>query len=546
MQLTQKLLAGGTKNAQVYYIDGEAQSALGKTDAGIASMEQSANLEPTNIDVLKALTEMYMRANRPTDAERVAKRAITFNPNSKEAAENFGFVLAVEKKFDEARTQFQNVAKLDPKDPHPLVLEARTYEDANSLALAMPLLDRALAIDPKNIEALAAKAELASAMHDVKTSIDTYALIFAQLPDNDGKGRASPLKKRSSTPAKNRTPTPTRRSARRSTATAASRRRTSRTATTSRAKADKAGASREWTTAAGANRDNPDALARLGQLAAQNSDFKTAVDDYKRLTEVAGSDPRSYLLLGQAYMGSKNWNAARDAFKASYNLAHTPDALVGLAAADQQARNFTEAIQIYEALDKNAADLVKANPGLLFAMGNAYKGANQMQKAKATFVRFLAFLKPGTQGYTEVQQMIAQIDHPSSTATTPKSRNRRRSRARHPRSNADAPRVRRVAHAASFRCVAYRAARSRARGRARVGGAGAARRAHRYAACDRVGGRARARSRLHRVGKTRVRAARHRRGGGADDRRHRHRCDVVRRRAARGGRRAGGARTGGR
>ena len=84
------------------------------------------------------------------------------------------------------------------------------------------------------------------------------------------------------------------------------------------------------------------------------------------MTEVAGTDPRTFLLLGQKYMANKNFNGARDAFKSSFKLSHTPDALVGLAAADQQTRNFNEAIQIYEALDKNAAPLVKANPVLLY------------------------------------------------------------------------------------------------------------------------------------------------------------------------------------
>ena len=51
---------------------------------------------------------------------------------------------------------------------------------------------------------------------------------------------------------------------------------------------------------------------------------------------------------------------------------------------------------------------------MLFAMGNAYKSANQPQKAKATWVRFLAFLKPGSQGYTQVKQLIADIDRGSS------------------------------------------------------------------------------------------------------------------------------------
>ncbi len=151
----------------------------------------------------------------------------------------------------------------------------------------------------------------------------------------------------------------------------------------------------------------------MGQAAAESNDFNKAVTNYKRLTEVDANDPRAYMLLGQAYLAAKNTNAARDAFKASFNFAQTPDALVGLAAADQASKNCPEAIQIYETLDKNAAPLVKANPGLLYSMATAYQGANQPQKAKATYVRFLTFLKPGTQGYTQVQQIIASYDHKS-------------------------------------------------------------------------------------------------------------------------------------
>jgi tetratricopeptide (TPR) repeat protein len=418
VQLTQKLLQGGTKNAQIYFFDGTAQSMLGKNDEGIASMEQAANLEPTNMQILQSLTRMYMTMNRPADAERVAKRALTFNANSKDAGLNLGFVFAVEKKFDEARAQFESVAKLDPKDPHPLVLEAQTYADSNSLQLAMPLLDRALTIDPKNLEALSAKAELASALHDVKLSIATYNQILAQLTDNEGK--ASITAQMGLVYAREKQDAD---------ADAAFRKAISDYGGLPGAhvaygdylatKNDKPGAIREWTTAVGANRDNPEALARLGQAAAEAKDFNKAVDNYKRLTEVAGKDPRTYLLLGQAYMAAKNWSGAQNAFKASFNLSHTPDALVGLAAADQQTRNFTEAIQIYESLDKNAQPLVKANPGLLYSMGEAYKGANQPQKAKATFNRFLTFLKPGTQGYTEVKQIIADLDRGSAPASKP-------------------------------------------------------------------------------------------------------------------------------
>ena len=92
--------------------------------------------------------------------------------------------------------------------------------------------------------------------------------------------------------------------------------------------------------------------------------------------------------------------------------------------------------QIYEALDKNARRLVKANPGILFNMGKAYQGANQPQKAKATYARFLAFLKPGTQGYTQVKQTDRQHRSPAARNRRPKRRrnpaSRRRTRAPQP------------------------------------------------------------------------------------------------------------------
>ena len=417
--LTQKLLQGGTKNAQVYFTDGAAQAALGKQNEGIASMEQAANLEPTNMIVLQALTQMYMRANRPADAERVAKRALTFNTNIEPAYENYGYVLAAEKKFDDARQQFEAAAKVDPKNTHPIVLEARTYEDQNAFALASQTFDRAIAVDPQALEPLIGKAQLAASQHDVKTAIATYNTILAQQTQDIDK--AAVIDEMAKVYAAEKQDSDADAAFKKAIASYPSIAGTHVVYGDYLAsKNDKAGAQREWTSAVGANRDNPDALARLGNLAASNNDFNTAIGDYKRLTEVAPQDPRSYLLLAQGYMAQKNYNAARDAFKSSYNLAHSPEALVGLATADQGSGNFNEAIQIYEALDKNAPGLIKQNPGLLYNLGKAYQSTHQNDKAKTTYTRFLAYLKPGTPGYNEVKGVIASIGRPSTTSAAPK------------------------------------------------------------------------------------------------------------------------------
>ena len=422
LQLTQKLIQGGTKNAQIYFTDGASQAATGHVPEGITSMEQAANLEPTNMLILQSLTQLYMRANRPADAERVAKRAITFNTNQEPAYETYGSVLAAEKKFDDARAQFEAAAKVAPKSAHPVVLEARTYEDQSAFALAAQTFDRAIGVDPTSLEALIGKAQLAASQHDVNTAVTTYNTILAQQTQDIDK--AAVLDEIAKVYAAEKQD---------SNADAAFHKAIDTYPAIAgthlvygdylAGKNDKAGAQREWTAALGANKDNPDALARLGNLAAANNDFTTAVTNYKRVTEVAPQDPRGYLLLAQGYMAQRNYTSARDAFKASFNLQRSPEALVGLGAADVASNNNSEAIQIYEALDKQAPDLMKQHPEILYTMGKAYQNNRQNDKAKSTYERLLALLKPGTPGYNQIKATIASVDvhaQPATTASKPK------------------------------------------------------------------------------------------------------------------------------
>src|SRR6202790_926431 len=186
IKLTQKLLQAGTKTAQVYYFDGLAQGQLGHQKEALADLEQAANLEPTNPGVLGTLTTTYLQANRPQDAERVAKRAVTFNKDDKNAYLAYGNVVAAEGKYDEARQQLEAAAKLDPKDVRPILLEAETYTSQNAVALAAGLYDRAVAVDPTSVEALVGKARLAAAQHNVKDAIAAYDAIYKlQTDPND-------------------------------------------------------------------------------------------------------------------------------------------------------------------------------------------------------------------------------------------------------------------------------------------------------------------------------------------------------------------------
>jgi tetratricopeptide (TPR) repeat protein len=417
LPLTQKLLQGGTKTAQVYYFDGLAQNGTGHAKESLADLEQAANLEPTNPGVLGTLTNMYLQANRPQDAERVAKRAVTFNKDDKNAYLAYGQVLAAEGKFDEARQQLENAAKLDAKDVRPILLEAQTYQQQNAIALAAQLYDRAIAIDPNSVEALIGKARLAAAQHNVKDAIASFETILKLQTDPNDKvavidqealvyasekmdGEADAAYKRAISEFPNVT----------SAHTAYGEYLLS--------KKDNAGAERELIAGAGPNRDQVDALARLGQLYASQNQVPKAIDQFKRVAELAPNDPRSHLLLGATYSANRQFDKAAGEFKASYNLQHTPDALMGLGQADLQTHNYNECAQVYDALDKGAPDLAKQNPTILYGLGQCYQGAKQPDRARAAYTKLLGYLKPGSQASNEVKSLIAAIDRQKKPAAT--------------------------------------------------------------------------------------------------------------------------------
>jgi tetratricopeptide (TPR) repeat protein len=416
--LTQKLLAGGTKTAQVYYLDGTANQAVGHIKEATDDFENASNLEPTNSEILVTLTSLYLQTNRPADAERVAKRATTFNKDNVRAWMNYGLVLAEEKKYDEARIQFETASKLDPKDPAPIVLEARSYIAQNAPALAMQDFDRALAINPKYPDALLGKARLQATQHNVKDSIATYEQLLAIVPTDDEK--ASVMLEESGVYR-------------------AEKMDSEASATLKRAvetypkvagvhivygdylnsQKDTSGAIAQWNIALGPNRDNPDALQRLADLALVQNKPQDAVGYTKRLTEVSPNDPGAWLAYGQTLAFIRQWPAARDAFRRSFEIAHTPQSLAGIATADYQMKNPKECSEIFDALDKNVAGFLKQNPQLYFVMGDCYRQSGQRSKAKVAYQRLQPFLKPGSQISNDVKKILADLNAPASAKPKP-------------------------------------------------------------------------------------------------------------------------------
>jgi tetratricopeptide (TPR) repeat protein len=410
--LTQHLLQMGDKNAQVYYLDGYAMEALNRNDAAIADLEQAENLDPSNIGVLEQLADLYLKANRFTDAERIANRSMVLNKDDEESFQMMGAVYAAEQRFDQARGMFEQAALKAPKDPQPIFQIAQTYAQQDNIPMALQTVDRALAIDPKNLQALVFKADLYARQHIDDKASNAYDDAIVAAPDDAAKVQIVIRKA----------------------AYFAGEKKSQQAESVflqgiaqfpkvpevyvgygdflaQQKEVDKA--KQQWQMALSLNGDDVDALTRLSQLSLQQGKFSDAVGYLKHLTALQ-PDPTTFALLGQAYSFLHDYPDSKDACSKSFQLARSPETLGCIAGADYEMKNYKEAAQIFDVLDNNARGFLDQNPQLLFVAGKSYQQLNQRDKAVNAYKRLLPMVKKGTKQYNEIQGWIADLSKPES------------------------------------------------------------------------------------------------------------------------------------
>jgi tetratricopeptide (TPR) repeat protein len=408
LPLTQKLIGAGIKTAQVYFLDGSAELELGQVAPAVASLEHASDLEPTSSQILFTLTEVYLRTNRLADADRVAKRATAFNATNEQAFSNYGLVLTQEKKFDDARTQFEAGAKLNPTDAAPIVLEARTYEAQNAPALALQTYNRALTVDPKSLDALIGKAHVQAAQNSIPDAIATYEQAIP-VADTDEE-RVAILDQEAGIYLNQKDTVDAEAVLKRSISTypnvfVAHLAYGDFYAAESKYQ----NAESEWKLALGPNNDSHDALLRLGDYYFQTNQMSRAVDEYKRASDLDPNDPQLLAQLGQAYGMDRQFSRSRDSYQRSFVLARTPQALAGIGASDFQLHSYHEGAAAFDALQNGAPDFLRANPQLFYVMGKVYTGDNQKGKARSAYQHFLAFVKPGSAVQIQVKKLLGDL-----------------------------------------------------------------------------------------------------------------------------------------
>ncbi|MDP9110302.1 MAG: tetratricopeptide repeat protein [Candidatus Eremiobacteraeota bacterium] len=407
LPLTQKLLALGDRTAQTYYFDGYANEQLNRIPQAIADYENASNVDPTNVGVLGSLTSMYLKTNRFTDAERVAKRSVTFNKTDRRSFINLGLVYASEKKFSDARDQFETAYKMDSSDITPLLQIGQTYVGANDNANALVAINRAIAADPKNPDAQLFKADLYAKQHDVVNALAAYELAVQNAPDDDTRAQIA---------------------VREAAFLALEKKNSDAEAAFIRAIATYPNSLQphlaygdywnsqnqiqkavdQWNLALGPNKDNPAALVRL---ATYNMRTGHAAQALPYLKSLAQADPSAQVLamLGQAYTSLHDYTNAKRACEAAYQSQPNPDSLGCVAGADFELKNYKESAAIFDVLDSRVHPFLDSNPQLLFIAAKVYESQKQPAKAVVEYGRLLKIMKPGTADYKKIQASIASL-----------------------------------------------------------------------------------------------------------------------------------------
>ncbi|HYL26738.1 MAG TPA: tetratricopeptide repeat protein [Candidatus Nitrosotalea sp.] len=402
LQYTQHLLQMGDKTAQVYYYDGFAYEQLGQLGPATYDLEQAANLDPTNLGVLAQLADVYIHENRFSDAERVAKRAVTFNKNQAPALATLGSVYAAEQHFDDARAQFEAAYALNPKDPSPLFQIATTYAQQDNIPMALQTVSRILAIDPRNIQALVFKADLYARQHDDAHTIAAYDDAIVAAPTDDEKV-AIMVRKAGYFISEKKD----------SQGLAILQQGTSQFPKIPAAfnalgdyyasHSQFSQAVSAWQSALALDPNSAAALLGLGEVAMQTGRLNDSITYLRHYTQVS-PDAQGFALLGQAYSKLHDYSGARDACGKSFEIQRSPVTLSCVAGADFELKNYKEAAQIFDALDKAAKGFLDSNPQLLYIAAKSYAGSNQCAKAVATYKRLLPMMKKGTKDYDSVRK----------------------------------------------------------------------------------------------------------------------------------------------
>lgn len=171
------------ENVITFFKRGEACLSFGKEDEAIKSFVSALSINPKHIESLHKLGVLYMHKQMYSSASAVFKE-LTMLKNDSKNFSHLGLALFNLNDFEEAKKAYHEAVKLDDKRPQRYVSLAQVYKALKQDHLALIALDKALDLDPKNIDYLLLKTDFLFEIDKFEDAKDMVRQILEIDPEN--------------------------------------------------------------------------------------------------------------------------------------------------------------------------------------------------------------------------------------------------------------------------------------------------------------------------------------------------------------------------
>lgn len=138
-------------------------------------LERALAEHPDNAEAWYDLARVHMHDRRYPDATIALQRSLALRPHSAKAEDNLGICLEAENKLDDAGAAYARAIRIADTEAHPSEMAFMDYGrlliTRNAAASAIPLLKRAIELNPTSSEAFAEFSRASSGTGDAATAL---------------------------------------------------------------------------------------------------------------------------------------------------------------------------------------------------------------------------------------------------------------------------------------------------------------------------------------------------------------------------------------
>jgi tetratricopeptide (TPR) repeat protein len=397
----------GMNDAQIWFFIGIANRDLNDMPDALSAFEKAELADPGNGAVLSNLADAYLALNRLDDAQKIANRAIALHPDDAFGYLALGTVLLDKGQFDDGRKYVQKALTIDPKDLRAHLILGRSYMTKNpNYDLALEQFALILAQDPKNVDALHAKAEALASKNDLAGAVAVLQQVVVMKPDavepEDDIAELYLSKHLED-------------QARQQFALASKDHPKASEPYVLQAEYDQEQkryqqSATEYERALALAPDDSRILFEYGrlQLAYLKNPAK-ATDAFNKMLVKNPNDPDALFMLGQTYGIEGKWSDARDSFRKAFDISHSYMSLFNLGIAYYSLKDYRSARDAWTALASHQ-DPAHPDPQIWFVLGDANRMLGDKPNAVAAYKNFLAIVPTGDAA-TKARNYIKQMSH---------------------------------------------------------------------------------------------------------------------------------------